>query len=542
MRWSRAVGTRVLAKLVRVALAGAMLAACRCGRASETVNPATDSAANRDAEATADGGDAGTPVSPVAIGTVQRVLFSSRGRLAFLEGNEAFAVVDTRSGAVRQYHGRPQTAQALGFDNRCDVSLRGYMPNVDIYSVRTDPDENVFIRTVGELELQRTTFREDSSRGTTLAVGQDATVHASVVTFIADDAEARAVAHGSDRMTTFADAPRDAYVIDSADPRSRSASIRYTETTADDGGTAAFLELGELGALATATRVRIPTAPGRLDPSATRVSFDRGLLVTVIETADDASVRRELLCVHDLGPTPSSRCVPFAMPSPFFRMLVSEDGSRVAFTERVIGRPAPGSKPREEDERDASRDVCNIHVLDRRTGKDVHWRTKCTTTTEEPLRFEGDLLVTEGADIARCHRSLLHRYEVTSGIRRSTTAGPPARDDVDDKLLAAVAKNKDGPMPYLQKQQLWPATYGHDELVTWSEGTEVLARRGGDLVLCHKRGGACGPPLAAIAPGAAGGASPDGAVLGAFSNGRFVAVDATSGAKRIDVAIKGANN
>ncbi|MDB4937009.1 MAG: hypothetical protein JWP87_3981 [Labilithrix sp.] len=547
MQSSRGVGWRIALASAAALLGASSSGACRCGAVGNGAKLPLDAARDADAEAASPGAsDAAADRSddaeqepadeppPGALETVQRLLFSARGRLAFVEGTDAFAVIDTRSGAVRRYRGSLDPAHTLGFDNRCDVSLRGYMPNVDIYSMATDPEENVFVRSTGSSSGR--SFREDASRGTTLAVGTRAEVHASVVTFETADGKLAAVTHGSARVGRVADEPRDVHVVDSSDAKPRTASIRYRESAAPDGSKSAELQLDDL---ASGTSLRFPTEPGSLDPFATWVSFERGLLVTVVMVVREAGKRTEVLCARDLGAGATKpACVSFSMPAPFFRMLVSDDGTRIAFTERIPG-PADPRKPVDEYARDASRDACNLHVLDRRTGKDVRWRSRCSTTTEVPLRFEGDLLVTDAADIVKCHRSIFRRYDAATGALRSSAPGPSPREDVDDKLLAAVAKrSKGGPMPFVLKQELWAGTYGHDELVAWSEGTEVLARRGTDLVLCHKRGGTCGPSLATIAEGAIGGATPDGAMLGAVSGGHFFAVDAKTGAKMLDVAIE----
>lgn len=521
-----------------------MACGCRSGSVRETAHAPRDAGDGGQESEAATAADA----APPKLGTIERVLFSAKGRLAFVEGAQAFAVVDTRSGVVRRFRGAPEERSMLGFDNRCDVSLRGYMPNVDIHWAATDPGEGVFVRTVGE-GINAATFREDLSRATTLAVGTGGSVHGSVVTFTGESDQPWVAPHGSDVKRAMA-APAsgsasasEARVVDSSDARPRSVAVGYRERSLADGGTEASLELDDLARPAAASRF-FPSAAGALEAGATWVSLDRHLLVTVLETTDDDGRRQSHLCAHDLAAAANDApaCVRFAMPSPFFRMLVNDDGTRIAFTERIVGKPLP-RKNSEDYERDASRDVCKLHVLDRRTRKDVSWVSKCATTTEHPLRFEGDVLVTDAADIERCHRSVLRRYDASTGALRSSTPGPPASDDVDDKLHAAMsttmAKQGGGPMPFVLKQQLWPQTYGHDELVTWSEGTEVLARRGADLVLCKKRGGSCGAPLAQVAEGAVGGAAPDGSVLGAASGGRFVAVDARSGAKLVDVVLEG---
>jgi hypothetical protein len=60
-----------------------------------------------------------------------------------------------------------------------------------------------------------------------------------------------------------------------------------------------------------------------------------------------------------------------------------------------------------------------------------------------------------------------------------------------------------------------------------------------DAAVCKKRGGACQSPAILTLPddaAVAGGASKDGAILGAVSGSRFVAVDARTGAKKVDVS------
>jgi hypothetical protein len=269
------------------------------------------------------------------------------------------------------------------------------------------------------------------------------------------------------------------------------------------------------------------------------VSFERALLVTVSESEDG---QHDILCAHDLGrsaegPGTSVCGKSFAAPSPFFRMLVSDDGMRIAYAERVWGRTRPD--PRDEYQRDASADSCFFHVLDRRTGRDVRWKSVCTITTEAPLRFDADVLVTDAAKITGCTASVVRRYDVSSGAPRGESVGAAPREDVDDKLVAAVRKDTSGVLPFVVKRRLWASTYGVDEVVAWSEGPSVLARKGADLLLCQKRAGTCASTLASVDEGAVGGASSDGVVLGAFSRGRFFAVNSSTGAK-VDVAIEGA--
>lgn len=74
-------------------------------------------------------------------------------------------MIDLRTGQKRIYDGDPPRSAALGFDNRCDVSAGGYMPNVDVWYAVTDPSETFFVRRDG-----KKAFREDVVHGATIAL------------------------------------------------------------------------------------------------------------------------------------------------------------------------------------------------------------------------------------------------------------------------------------------------------------------------------------------------------------------------------------
>lgn len=429
--------------------------------------------------------------------------------MAFVIGKGAFAAIDTTNGKVKRFRGEPTARSTLGFDNRCDVSRRGYMPNVDVYFVPTDGTETSFVHDG---------IREDLAKGTSLALPGPGVVHVGGIGLGDERAVTGYIATGEDDVRPVKMA--NAEIVDSRD--GKIAAVALVEE-----GDASRIVLD-----AFPRRASYPVPAGRL--TETWLDLSQNVMVAVLSAGDF----KDQLCVFDLGdPTSSGACTPFAAPSPFFRMLVSDDGKRVVFTER-IERPSK-RKPRrvdDNDDRDDSSDECFLHSFDWRKKTDLRWRSPCSVTTEKPLRFEGDVVVTDGADVIDCSRSLFRFYD-PKGRLLKTVPGPPPRSDVDQKLLEAIRKDPASGQEYLAKQTLWPKVYGHEELLTWSEHDHVLALDAGKLSLCTKRGATCAA-ITTVASPVLGGAALDVPILGAATPRRFVAVDARSGTTLLDVSLE----
>lgn len=116
--------------------------------------------------AIADAAPDAAPAPTLAVDRIHEIYFSPHGQLAFLVHDRsqasAFRVVDVRSGREQTYASSPPIQSELGFDNRCDVSSRGYMPNIDVWYVETDPTDTFFVR-----QEDGKSYREDAVHGTT---------------------------------------------------------------------------------------------------------------------------------------------------------------------------------------------------------------------------------------------------------------------------------------------------------------------------------------------------------------------------------------
>ncbi len=442
-----------------------------------------------------------------------RCVFSEHGRFAFFwtDGGESFAVVDVAAKEMRVFAGSPTQGSAREFGNRCGVSVRGYTPNDTSYYVPTDEGERFFSR------ADRTgDYVEDwAQRRSTPLPGSGFKVEADAICGGYSGASAAYLTlDGALHRTSVVQSTNRAIVSHDAAPR-----VVFREFLGEAAGGRLVLEaptVGQSWSLASDD-----------EPDSAWISLGHHRFIgtfPVPGTVDDAHLK-----VYDLASETLWAEVPFHHFGPFDHILVSPDGRRVVWSERVLSKTL---KLRQgEDSRDhVEAHSCYLNALDLVTRRHTRWRTPtCPVMDEWPLRFEGLNVVTDGANIHGCDRALYRTYDTTSGRLLKSEAGSP----IDDELEPSVRKQKidRAYAGTMQSMMQWSQAYKL-EVVAWSRGSSILALREGLLVLCTKKGAHCTEPIDTLRARehAVATFSIDGAYLAVIRNARASVYDVKNGA------------
>jgi len=516
--WSAAVAVALLAAASGAGVGCRRPGASPSAAARDGAAPASASAGPLAAPSGSGAGDAGA-APPFVWSATSKILFSKSGRWAAFAGRSRFALVDLETRRTRTFDGAPPEHHELAFDNRCDVSLRGYEGNYTQPFLALDASERRLLRGPPEGSGEASPdVLEDLPSGRSVEVGRAAEVHATLTA-------------ARDALVLHADLARR--------PRAPGGPSMVVDTI-DDVPRTLLWDLDDEGLIvedpAAGITHRVPLRERRAEPGAKPVvRVTDGLFAVVVSATDDGPRRQEMVVVDLAGKSVRARAPYHESTGPFSHVFLSPDGDHLVWSERI----APPPRTPDEDVRESpSRHTCFLAVLGLGSGgRHDRFRTpSCPLLAERPVRIEGRTLVTDATSIPRCTAPVTRRYEIGTGALRGEKRGPAVPEDVDAALLARIERDRRASpagTARLEKERAFAALHGV-EVKLWTEGSRVVATRGSSpdaLLLCDKRGGACTalPPLLSGAPVAMG-ASLDGARLGiATAEGAWI-VDVATGA------------